>query len=88
LARVVATRIQSPQAATLTISFGGKADDIVSDVSVAIADGILRLEDPKGPNGTTVRYTAVRKGRELVGIAELAGNPQVYAVGSWRARPQ
>ena len=72
--------------ARLTLSFGGRPDDIVRDVSVRIADGVLQFSDPQGPNQTVVKYRAVRNGEELTGLAEFTGNPALYGIGSWSVR--
>ena len=75
-----------PGSARLTVSFGGRPDDIVRDVAVKIDDGVLQFSDPQGPNQTVVKYRAVRNGQELTGLAEFTGNPSLYGIGSWSVR--
>lgn len=69
--------------AQLTISFGGKPQDLVHEVSLSAADRILAFDDLQGPNKTIVKYHAIRKGDELIGISEFTGNPNLTGIGEW-----
>lgn len=68
------------------ISFGGAPDDIEIEPSDTSFDG-RRLEfvDPAGPNGSSIRYTAVLEGERLVGIAEMTdADDSLYGRGTLR----
>ena len=76
-------RFVTPSAARLTISFGGRPDDIVRDVTVTTSGTALEFSDPRGPNKSVVMYRGVRIGERLVGVAEFTGAASLAGVGRW-----
>jgi hypothetical protein len=77
---------QSPTVARLTIGFGLGPDDIVRDVTVSTTGDVVRFEDVKGPNGTTVVYRGTLRRGVLSGIAEFTGNPALQGFAAWTLR--
>ncbi len=71
---------------TLTISFGGRPDDIVRDVTLSRAGGVVAFEDPAGPNKTVIKYRGALEQGELIGVAEFTGNVSLRGVGRWTLR--
>jgi hypothetical protein len=56
----------------------------VVPVSIAVADDVVTIIDPKGPNGGTVRYRGVLHDGGLSGVVEfLIPVPNVYGIGHW-----
>ena len=72
--------------ATVSISFGGRPNDIVrEELEVAISGKGIEFVDPDGPDdGSIVRYRGVRTGQGMRGVAEiLTDDHSLYSIGEW-----
>lgn len=70
--------------ARLTLSFGGRPVDIVREVALSHEGGVIRFEDPSGPNESVVKYRGVLRGDTIEGVAEFTGTTTLYGIGTWK----
>ena len=72
--------------ARLTLSFGGRPEDIVREVALSHEGGVIGFEDPSGPNESVVKYRGVLRGDTIEGVAEFTGTCLLYTSPSPRDR--